>query len=449
MDILPCFKAYDIRGKVPSELNEDVAYKLGLAFVKMYSAKEIVVGFDIRHSSQTLFKALTDGIMSAGANVINIGLCGTEEVYFQTVEHKACGGIMITASHNPKDYNGLKLVREQAIPISSETGLVELSHAIVNGNYAVAAQKGNIREAFDKTKYIQKLLGFIDILSLKPLKIMVNSGNGCASPILDLLESHLPLKFEKVFHEPNGDFPNGIPNQLLHDCRKDSSDAVLASKADFGIAWDGDFDRCFFFDEKGRFIEGYYIVGLLAEQLLAKNPKDRIIIDPRMTWNSLDIIEKAQSTCIMSKSGHTFIKEKMRETNSLYGGEMSAHHYFRDFFYCDSGMVPWLLIAELISKSAKPLSSFVDERIAAFPCSGEINFKVSDSKVAIANVLAHFAGQKYEQDSLDGLSLNFGTWRFNLRTSNTEPLIRLNIETKADQKLLAEKIELLTKLIQG
>ena len=301
--------------------------------------------------------------------------------------------------------------------------------------------------------YVEHLLGYLDVNQLKPLKIVVNAGNGAAGHVIDALEQNfaalnIPFTFIKVHHEADGTFPNGIPNPLLPENRASTANAVKQNQADFGIAWDGDFDRCFLFDEHGEFIEGYYIVGLLAEAFLKKHPGEKIIHDPRLTWNTMDVVKNSGGIAIQSKTGHAFIKEKMRAENAIYGGEMSAHHYFRDFAYCDSGMIPWLLVAELICTTNKPLSKLVAERIALYPCSGEINYKVNNAQSAIDRVLAYYAEQKPKIDNTDGISLEFADWRLNLRTSNTEPLLRLNVETKANRDTLWYYVAELEKIIK-
>ena len=446
---IDCFKAYDIRGQIPGQLNEDVAYRIGNATAQFLGGKRIVVGRDMRLSSASLTDAVVNGLLDAGVEVLDIGLCGTEMVYFATMHLEADGGIMITASHNPADYNGLKLVREQARPISGDTGLSDIRALAEQDERQLVTDKGNrvATDIFDA--YIEHLLGYIDVARLKPLKLVVNAGNGVAGIALDGLEPQLPFDLIKVHHEPDGTFPNGIPNPLLPENRSSTIDAVLKSKADIGIAWDGDFDRCFLFDENGGFIEGYYIVGLLAENLLQGNAGARIVHDPRLTWNTLDIVEKAGGEAVQSKSGHSFIKEKMREVDAIYGGEMSAHHYFRDFSYADSGMIPWLLIAELISVSGKTLSELIGDRQARFPASGEINRTVSDATVAINTIREHFAADALAIDETDGVSLEFADWRFNLRASNTEPVIRLNVESRADEALMRERVEQILGILEG
>ncbi|MGY0652478.1 phosphomannomutase [Luteimonas sp. A537] len=443
------FKAYDIRGRVPGELNETLAARIGAATSELLGPGAVVIGHDIRLSSPSLQAALAQGLREAGREVIDIGLCGTEEVYFQTDHLGAAGGVMVTASHNPMDYNGLKLVRENARPISADTGLFTIRDRALSDDFTPGQGTGGSRAMTDKSAYIEHLLGYVAGIELKPLKIVSNPGNGGAGMIIDLLAPHLPFEFVRVQHEPDGNFPNGIPNPLLPDARATTADAVKQHGADFGIAWDGDFDRCFFFDGGGRFIEGYYLVGLLAKALLARHPGGKVVHDPRLLWNTVEMVHEAGGTPVLCKSGHAFIKEKMRAEDAIYGGEMSAHHYFREFAYADSGMIPWLLIAALVSTSGLSLAELVEDRMAKFPCSGEINFTVADAPASIAAVLAHFSALQPELDDTDGLSADFGAWRFNLRSSNTEPLIRLNIETRGDAALLQEKVEEISGILMA
>ncbi|WP_369934224.1 phosphomannomutase [Xanthomonas tesorieronis] len=446
---LPAFKAYDIRGRVPDELNEDLARRIGVALAGQLDSGPVVVGHDVRLASQGLQDALSAGLRASGREVIDIGLCGTEEVYFQTDHLKAAGGVMVTASHNPMDYNGMKLVREQARPISSDTGLFAIRDTVAADTAPATVPTAAEHHRPDKSAYIAHLLSYIDIGSLKPLKLVVNAGNGGAGAIVDLLAPHLPFEFVRVFHEPDGHFPNGIPNPLLPENRAATAQAVKEHGADFGIAWDGDFDRCFFFDENGRFIEGYYLVGLLAQAILAKQPGGKVVHDPRLTWNTIEQVEEAGGIPVLCKSGHAFIKEKMRSENAVYGGEMSAHHYFREFAYADSGMIPWLLIAELVSQSGRSLADLVEARMQKFPCSGEINFKVADAKAAVARVMEHFASHAPTLDYTDGVSAEFADWRFNLRSSNTEPLLRLNVETRGDAALLEQRTTEISDLLKA
>ncbi|KFI13143.1 phosphomannomutase/phosphoglucomutase [Vibrio coralliilyticus] len=453
MKKLACFKAYDIRGKLEQELNYDVVYRIGRAFGQYLNAKKVVVGGDARATSEPLKLALADGLIDAGVDVIDLGLTGTEEIYYAAQVMDVDGGIEITASHNPIDYNGLKLVRENAKPISGDTGLKDIQALAELAEFIEPVQKGRYQQASHLNEYTEHLLSYIDKDHIKPLKLVVNSGNGAAGHVIDALEERfqqlqIPIELIKIHHEPDSNFPNGIPNPLLPENRHATSSAVLEHKADMGIAWDGDFDRCFLFDEQGQFIEGYYIVGLLADAFLAKHPGAKVIHDPRLTWNSIDIIERSGGEAVMSKTGHAFIKERMRSEDAVYGGEMSAHHYFRDFGYCDSGMIPWLLVSELICRKGQPLSNLVAERIAAFPSSGEINSTLDNPNQVIQRIKAIFEQDALTVNYTDGVSMEFTNWRFNLRSSNTEPVVRLNVESRADVELMKVKTEQILSLLQ-
>ena len=456
MTQLTCFKAYDIRGKLGTELNEDIAYKIGRAYGQIYQPQTVVVGCDIRLSSEDLKQATIRGLNDAGVNVLDLGMTGTEEVYFGTFHLDVQGGIEITASHNPMDYNGMKLVRENSRPISADTGLKEIQALAESGEFTKTTVKGSTEKYNILPEFIEHLMIYIDPAKIIPLKLVVNAGNGAAGHVIDAIEGkfktlNVPIKFIKIHHEADGTFPNGIPNPLLVENRDSTRNAVLEHGADMGLAWDGDFDRCFLFDEKGQFIEGYYIVGLLAQAFLLKQSGEKIVHDPRLVWNTLDIAEQYKGETVQSKSGHAFIKQVMREHNAVYGGEMSAHHYFRDFAYCDSGMIPWLLAISVLSETQQTLSSLVEDMIEKFPCSGEINFKVADTQATIQKIFDHFADQNPAIDETDGISLNFGAWRLNVRASNTEPLLRLNIESRKDQnpKPMQDYVDELTQLIQG
>jgi phosphomannomutase/phosphomannomutase/phosphoglucomutase len=409
--------------------------------VTLEKATKVVVGRDIRLSSPSIASALTRGLTDGGANVFDLGICGTEQVYHATFSQQMDGGIMVTASHNPIDYNGMKLVRADARPISGDSGLQVMAALVERNSFGEVTTVGMVTPLAIDEEYVAHLLGYINTGNIKPLKVVVNAGNGCAGHVIDLLEQHLPVTFFKINHEPDGTFPNGIPNPLLLENRAATRDAVLAHGADLGIAWDGDFDRCFLFDEKGSFIEGYYIVGLLADTLLQNNPGARIIHDPRLTWNTIDIVTASGGLPVMSKTGHAFIKERMRQEDALYGGEMSAHHYFRDFAYCDSGMIPWLLVIELMGRNGRTLSSLVGDRIRLFPASGEINRRVPDADSVIARIKEKYLENAVTIDNTDGLSLEFDKWRFNLRSSNTEPVLRLNVESREDEKLMKQKTD--------
>ena len=448
-DVLDCFKAYDVRGRIPDQLNEDIARRIGKAYAEVIQPGTVVVGHDIRLTSESIKGALIDGLLEQGVSVQDIGLCGTEEIYFATAHLNVGGGIAVTASHNPKDYNGMKFVRDGAKPISGDSGLAEI-RALAEANVFTAADTRGLLAAADTQRaYVEHLLSYVDVSALKPLKIVCTAGTGGAGRVVDTLEPHLPFEFIKVHHEPDGQFPNGVPNPLLVENRAATADRVVAEQADLGIAWDGDFDRCFFFDSAGRFIEGYYIVGLLAEAFLSQLGPQRIVHDPRLTWNTQDIARIGGGEPVLSKTGHAFIKERMREVDAVYGGEMSAHHYFRDFAYCDSGMIPWLLIAALMSRTGQSLGKLVAAREAAFPCSGEINREVADPAALLAAVEARYSPNALAMEKLDGLGVEFAEWRFNLRMSNTEPVVRLNVESRGDQALMTEKTEELLALIDG
>jgi len=454
MERLSCFKAYDIRGKLGDELNEDVAYRIGRAFAQHVGAKRVVVGGDVRLTSESLKLALANGLMDGGVDVIDIGLTGTEEVYFAAFHLDVDGGIEVTASHNPMDYNGMKLVARGARPISGDTGLKAIQALAEANQFGAPTARGSFSPQSILEPYVAHLLTYIERSAIKPLKLVVNAGNGVAGHVIDALEArfsqlNVPISFIKVHHDPDGTFPNGIPNPLLPENRASTAEAVRTHHADMGIAWDGDFDRCFLFDENGDFIEGYYIVGLLAAAFLVKHPGEKIIHDPRLTWNTIDVVRQAGGQPIQSKTGHAFIKERMRAENAVYGGEMSAHHYFRDFAYCDSGMIPWLLVAELLSCSGKRLSQLVGERIQAYPCSGEINYRVNDVTKTIEKVLMHFQSESPFIDRTDGVSAEFADWRFNLRGSNTEPLLRLNVEAREDEQAVKQHVGEIETLIKG
>jgi len=444
MKNLSCFKAYDIRGRIPSELNEELACQIGRAYAAFVGPKRVAVGRDIRATSATLAAALIRGLNDAGVDVADIGLCGTEGVYFATFAEGLDGGIMVTASHNPPDYNGMKFVREGSRPISADTGLKDMRALIEESRLpATAAQPGRTQRLDIGAKYLDHLLGYVKDAKLRKLKVVVNAGNGGAGLVVDQLEPHLPFEFIKVHHQPDSAFPNGVPNPMLEANRASTIEAMRAQGADIGLAWDGDFDRCFFFDEHGGFVEGYYLVGLLAEAFLKRYPGARIVHDPRLTWNTIEIVRRLGGEPVLSRSGHAFIKARMREVDAVYGGEMSAHHYFRDFAYCDSGMIPWLLVLAVICESGKTLSELVGERQRLFPASGEINRDLAgpqaDAGSVIARVQAHYASAARRIDFTDGLSMEFDQWRLNLRGSNTEPLVRLNVESRGSAALMRDR----------
>ena len=450
MTKLTCFKAYDIRGRIPSELNEDLAYRIGQSYAAFVRPKKVAVGRDIRATSATLSAALIRGLNDSGVKVADIGLCGTEGVYFATFAEALDGGIMVTASHNPPDYNGMKFVREGSRPISADTGLKDMQALIEEARLPPrSAQAGSTRALDISAKYLAHLLKYVKGATLRPLKVVVNAGNGGAGMVVDQLEPHLPFEFVKVHHEADSSFPHGVPNPMLEENRASTVEAIRRSGADIGLAWDGDFDRCFFFDEHGGFVEGYYLVGLLAEAFLKRFPGGRIVHDPRLTWNTIDIVRRCGGEAVMCRSGHAFIKQRMREVDAVYGGEMSAHHYFRDFAYCDSGMIPWLLVLAVMGESGKSLSELVGERQRLFPVSGEINRTISDAPAVATRVQQHYASQALNIDFTDGLSMEFAQWRLNLRSSNTEPLVRLNVEARGSEVLMREKTAEVLRLMES
>ena len=449
MTPITCFKAYDVRGRVPEELNEDVVNRIGRAYAEFLQPRRVAVGRDIRLSSSALAEVLIRSLVDSGVDVVDIGVGGTEMVYYATFSLDLDGGIMVTASHNPPNYNGMKLVREGARPISADTGLKEIRELAEHAEFAGARAPGSSQTLDVQADYIDHLLSYVDTGKLRPLKVVVNAGNGGAGPIVDLLEPHLPFEFIKVHHRPDGTFPNGVPNPMLEENRRVTVEAVLREGADAGVAWDGDFDRCFFFDENGRFIDGYYVVGLLAQSFLARSPGARIVHDPRLTWNTLGVVENCGGTAVQSGSGHAFMKQAMRDEDALYGGEMSAHHYFRSFAYADSGMIPWLLVTQYMSERGLPLSALVDERMALFPASGEINRTVDDAAEVLARIERIYAAGAVRVEHVDGLSVEFPHWRFNLRASNTEPLLRLNVESRGDTALMQARTAELLQHISG
>ncbi len=452
MSELTCFKSYDVRGQLGTELNAEIATRIGRGFADAMTPSKVVIGHDIRETSPELAAALTQGLTEQGVDVIDIGLCGTEEVYFATSHLDADGGLMVTASHNPIDYNGIKMVRAGSRPISAADGLGEIKALAEANTFTPASTPGKVTRVNPRADYVTRVLSFLDKSALRPMKIVVNAGNGVAGPTFDALANGLadtPLTFIRHHHTPDGTFPNGIPNPLLPDNRAHTADVVKAERADLGIAWDGDFDRCFFFDERGDFIDGEYVVALLASAFLAKHAGAKIIHDPRVIWATIDAVKAGGGQAIASKSGHSFIKAKMREEDAIYGGEMSAHHYFKQFMYCDSGMIPWLLVVEHICRTGKPLSALVAEMRARFPSSGEINFKLADKAPAKAAFETKYAPDALSEDRLDGLSLDMGDWRVNVRESNTEPVLRLNVEARGDRALLDTKVAEISELIQS
>ncbi len=453
MRTLTCFKSYDIRGKLGDELNEDIAYAIAAAIAAIRAPQTVVLGADSRLSSEALKAALIAGFVDSGVKVLDLGMCGTEEVYFATTHLDADLGIEVTASHNPIDYNGMKIVGPGSRPLDPLTEMEALRLRAEAGGFEKAAIAGTVETVNPREAYAAKVISFIDIAKLKPLKILVNAGNGTAGPTFDVIKAQLlaagaPLEFVEMDHTPDPSFPNGIPNPLLPENQPRTAEAVRAHGADFGVAWDGDFDRCFFFDSDGQFIDGYYIVGLLASQALSAHPGASIIHDPRLIWDTRELVEQAGGTALQSRVGHSFIKAMMRESGAIYGGEMSAHHYFTDFMRCDSGMIPWLLIAELVSTSGRGLGEMVAARQARFPTSGEQNYTIADPAAALKRIEVALGPEAKGISHADGLSLDFGEWRLNLRRSGTEPLVRLNIESRGDPALVAFQLARIQEILE-
>jgi len=442
---LPAFKAYDVRGVVPTELNADLAYKVARAYADEIKPETVCIGYDIRLSGPELYQAMARGFNEAGVDVIHLGMVGTEMVYFATAYYGYSGGVMITASHNPPEYNGLKMVREESRPISGDTGLFDIEKRTFEGKFERTGS-GKVIEKDCYADFVQHLLYVVPPKDIKELSVLLDVGNGASGVALERLLPHLNLKVTKRHFEPDGNFPNGVPNPILEESRAGTVEALKSSKHDFGVAWDGDYDRCFFFDEHGNFIEGYYIVGLLAQALLSGEAGHAIVYDPRLTWNTLDIVNRMGGKPVICKSGHAFIKEKMRAVDALYGGEMSAHHYFKQHWYCDSGMIPFLLVCRLVSQTGRSLGDLVGEMIKNYPCSGEVNSHVADVQKTLADVEAAYK-EGGKVDHIDGLSIEYDTWRFNLRGSNTEPVIRLNVESRGNHALMEEKTQELLGLI--
>lgn len=456
MTDLTCFRAYDVRGEIGLNINEDIAYRIGRAVAQHFNARSVIIGFDARATSPAFAAATSNGARDAGADVISIGMAGTEEMYWAVTEFGACAGLEVTASHNPISYNGMKIVKAQSQPLDDLNDFQMIKALASSQEWLDVVKVGREldRSSEARQAYLDRILSFTDVNALQSLKIVVNSGNGAAGPTFDAISERLqslgaPLEFIRIHHSPDGTFPNGIPNPLLPENHAATADIVKSEAADFGVAFDGDFDRCFFFDDAGQFIPSEYVVGLLASIFLDKEAGAKIVHDPRVIWNTQDIVLGKGGRAVQSKTGHAFIKQTMRSNKAIYGGEMSAHHYFRDFAYCDSGMIPWILIAELISRSGRSLSDWVEDRFSAFPSSGEINFKVKDAVSAIENVLLTYRSNAISIDETDGVSLTFEDWRFNLRRSNTEPLVRLNVESKVGVDTLEAHVSAIADLLGG
>lgn len=452
---MDCFLAYDVRGKLGVNFDNDAVYRISRALSQHLATQKVVVGYDARETSPGFAQIAANGILDAGADVITIGMAGTEEMYWAVTQFGACAGILITASHNPINYNGIKMVKSGSRPLDFSDDFIKIKQLAENGVWKNIGEKGVVFDVVEEAreKYVNKVLSFIDVSKLKPMRIVVNFGNGAAGPTFDYIKQKLDrsgsaVSFVQILAEPDSSFPYGIPNPLLPENQSITCNSVKTEKADMGVAFDGDFDRCFFFDETGRFIPGEYMVGLLANKFLEKERKAKIVHDPRLVFNTLDIVSRKQGIAVQSRTGHQYIKDTMRKSRAVYGGEMSAHHYFRDFAYCDSGMIPLLLILECLSETKGKLSELVESMFAKFPSSGELNFKVSNPDVVINDILKRFS-KGAVADYTDGVSLSFPTWRFNIRKSNTEPLVRLNVEAKGSLDLVKEGVKSISHLIRN
>ena len=444
---LTCFKSYDVRGDLSKNFDSSICYKIARSFAMFLKAEKVVVGRDARDSSFELMNSICDGLIDEGVQVLDIGLAGTEEMYWATTQYEASGGIEITASHNPINFNGLKLVKIGSNPITKEE-LLQIKKLAETNVFHRTKSLGSREDISNEArkKYVSKVLSFVDLAKIKPFKVVVNSGNGAAGPTFDQIASDIrkinpAIIFERMHHDVDSSFPNGIPNPILPETHLRNKKKILASKADFGIAFDGDFDRCFFFDKNGNFVSGEYIVGLLAKIFLCKEPGAIIVHDPRVVLNVQNIVKFNGGKSVVSLTGHAFVKQTMRENKATYGGELSAHHYFKDFSYCDSGMIPWLLVLEMMSSTDKTLSELIAEQRSQFPSSGEINFNIHDISSALKKVVDFYEEDCPQIDNFDGISLSFRTWRFNLRSSNTEPIVRLNVESIGDIDLVNRKVE--------
>ncbi len=451
-----CFKAYDIRGVVGESITEEVCYQIGRATATVLVAKSMVIGHDARESSPQLAMAFKEGLVDQGCDVVDIKLAGTEEVYFATSFFGVDAGAVITASHNPIDYNGIKFVGSGSRPLDVEKEFLAIKKIAKKSD---SLEKAKVRGSYEakslhsKEAFAAKVLSFVDAENLRPMRVVLNCGNGAAGPAVKEIKSQLSNAGSKVsiiemFQEPDASFPNGIPNPILEENHKVTSDRVLAESADFGVAFDGDFDRCFFFDNQGSFVPGEIIIGLLATYFAGQGEDLKIVHEPRLVLNTRSVCQNHGITGVQTQTGHLFMKKAMRESEAIYGGEISAHHYFRDFYYCDSGMIPWILVCDLLSSGSENLADLVSSQRKQFPSSGEINFRVGDAAKVISSIETEYMRTATEIDRMDGLSISFPGWRFNLRASNTEPLLRLNLETIGNPELLKLKTDELASRIK-
>jgi phosphomannomutase len=438
------FKAYDVRGIYPSELDEEGAHAIGRAYVEQFEPREIAVGHDMRLSSPPMAQAVIDGAVAGGANVRALGLVATEMLYFAVGELELDGGVEVTASHNPKDYTGLKIVRRGALPVGGDSGLLEIRDRALAGFDTSGGQSpGQVREVDVWPAYVEKVVSFIHPDAVKPLRVVIDAANGMAGLMLPPVLERLPLDVVRYFFEPDGTFPNHEPNPLLPENREFIVGKVLEDQADFGVAFDGDADRCFFVDDTGEFVPGDFVTALFAESILEKHPGAKIIYDVRASWAVPETIERAGGIPLMNRVGHAFIKQRMRQEGAVFGGEVSGHYYFRDFYQADSGVIPFLLMAELISKRGRRLSELLQPYHDRYFITGELNTPVPDVAVKLQELKERF-GAEGKVSHLDGISIDADDWHMNVRPSNTEPLLRLNLEARGRELMERKRDEVLS-----
>ena len=431
------FKAYDIRGIHPTELDEDGAYRIGRAYAEVFDPRRIAVGRDMRLSAPTMAEAVIRGAADAGVDVLDIGMVGTEMVYFAVGEHGLDGGIAVTASHNPKEYAGMKIVRRGALPVGGDSGLLDIRDRAERDSGGQAAERGTVEELDVYPAFVERVLSFVDVDAIRPLRVVIDAANGMAGAMLPPILERLPVDAVRCFFEPDGSFPNHEPNPLLPENREFIMTKVREEGADLGIAFDGDADRCFFVDDTGEFVPGDFVTALLAEVMLAKEPGRPVIYDVRASWAVPDTIRRAGGEPVVNRVGHAFIKHRMREVDALFAGEVSGHYYFRDFEQADSGTVPALLMLELLSKAGRPFSELLRRYRERYFLTGELNTPVSDVALKLQEVKERF-GPEGEVTHIDGLEVTAKDWHMNVRPSNTEPLLRLNLEA-LDRELMERK----------
>ncbi|HEY6016947.1 MAG TPA: phosphomannomutase/phosphoglucomutase [Gaiellaceae bacterium] len=440
------FKAYDVRGIYPSELDEAGAYAIGRAYVEQFGPRRIAVGRDVRLSSPTMAHALIEGAVDSGCDVLDIGLAGTEMLYFAVGELGLDGGVAVTASHNPKEYTGMKIVRRGALPVGGESGLFDVRDRAL-GDHREPGPRGEITRQDVYPRFVDKVLSFVDVDAIRPLRVVIDAANGMAGAMLPPVLERLPLEAVRCYFEPDGSFPNHEPNPLLPENREFIVARTREEGADLGVAYDGDADRCFFVDDAGEFVPGDFVTALLAESILAKEPGGKVIYDVRASWAVPETIERAGGTALVNRVGHAYIKHRIREEHAVFAGEVSAHYYFRDFSQADSGVIPFLLMAELISQRGQKLSEILAPYRERYFLTGEVNSTVSDVDAKLRELEERF-GPQGEVSHLDGLSVVADDWHFNVRPSNTEPLLRLNLEARSQELMEAKRDEVLA-VIRG